>query len=117
MTERPEGIIKTLPASAYWTVDFEKEFVELNNNPEKYWIFSIGGKPKYEVLYFYILINGAVRFRGNIAGYKNVKYPVKCFDGHVIRSRLWVIVTAPIIKLKPVQMKGFQGFRYTQKLV
>jgi hypothetical protein len=116
MVERPIGIIKTLPSSTYWSNEFEKDLMKLNNDPDAYWIFSINGKPKYEVLYFFILINGSIRFRGNIAGYKEIKKPITCFDGSIRTSKLWVIITAPIVKLKPIKMKGFQGFRYTEKL-
>lgn len=122
---QPQGIIKTLPGSFFENYlrgglqGFEKDFMRLNNESWKYyyWIFNLSGKPKYEILYFYLLFDGAVRYRANIINYGLPNRTIKCADGTTQHGRIWVYVSAPIIKAaNPIPMKGFQGFRYTELL-
>ena len=118
---QPVGIIKTMPQS--WVKrlpggfkKWEKTFLKMNVIEGYYWTFNLSGKPKYEVLYFYLLINGAIRYRCNIINYEGAKV-VDCYTGEKKHGRCWVNVSAPVIKLKNhIPMKGFQGFRYTDKI-
>lgn len=98
----PIGIIKTMPS-------------KMNRSDSYYWTFNLSGKPKYEVLYFYLLFRGAIRYRANIIGYDG-SAAVKCYDGSIHKGKVWVNVGPPVIKLKtPIERKGFQGFRYTEE--
>lgn len=118
---QPVGIIKTMPAT--WLDDvpggvyaWEKNFMFMNRSESHYWCFNLSGKPKYKVLYFYILFQGAIRFRANIIGF-SPGGQVNCYDGSVHNGKVWVNVGSPVIKLKdPIPMKGFQGFRYTEEI-
>jgi hypothetical protein len=120
--EQPVGIIKTMPES--WVkalpdgVDgWERDFMRKCNTRENYyWRFSLCAKPRYDVLYFYILFQGAIRYRANIISYDGPG-DVKCYTGEMFSAQEWVCVGAPVIKLKePVPMKGFRGFRYAMEM-
>ena len=117
---QPVGIIKTMPIQ--WLgkertfTEWENSLLNMNYRQDYYWTFNLPGKPKYEVIYFYLNYNGAIRFRMNIIGYEGAK-TIKCFSGEHIFGKCWIQVGAPVIKLKePVPMKGFQGFRYTKDI-
>lgn len=119
----PVGIIKTLPKEFFKNYKygglcgFEYDFLAINNREEDYWIFNLQGKPKYKVLYFYLLYDGAIRYRANILGYTAPNTTFNCADGTVKHGKIWVQVGPPVIKLNPpVPMKGFQGFRYTSNI-
>lgn len=119
---RPEGIIKTMPCEWLKKLPngiepWERTFMAMNDRDGYYWIFNLSGQPKYDVLYFYLLFDGAVRYRANIIGFEGKDKTIKCYTGELKYGKIWVQVTAPIIKaIEPVPMKGFQGFRYTEKL-
>ncbi len=66
-----------------------------------YWMKQ-GAQPKRELLYVYLCKGG---------GHKTFS------DGSTAYARAWVILAGPLVyPLSPVHMKGFQGFRYTEKL-
>lgn len=123
LAEPPTGIIKTMPMKFFQEYPgsqdtFERDLESLNNTDYRYFIFNIAGRPKYEVLYFYLLYNGKIRYRANILEYK--KYTdgkVLLGDGRTLYGKLFIHVSAPIIKCtEDILMKGFQGFRYTNTL-
>lgn len=80
-----------------------------------YWMKQ-GAQPKRELLYVYLCIGGKIRFRANFVmsegrGHKTFS------DGKTDYARAWVILAGPVTyPPAPVHMKGFQGFRYTEKL-
>lgn len=105
----PQSWLKKLPKGI---AEWEQTFLKMNEIEDYYWVFNLSGKPKYDILYFYLLFDGAIRFRANIIGYDNLG-SIKCYTGEVKSGKIWVQVAAPVIKLKdPIEMKGFQGFRY-----
>lgn len=118
---KPEGIIKAMPVEwvkklPYGLEAWEKTYMAMNERENYWWVFNLPGKPKFEILYFYLLIMGSVRYRANIMGYEK-EQTIKCYTGEMKHGKIWVQVTAPIIKARePVPMKGFQGFRYTEFL-
>lgn len=113
--ERPEGIIKALPLT--WSYeDFEPELLSINEGGSP-WIFNLSGRPRFEVLYFYLLHGGKVRLRGNIMKYTLPNATIKCATGDFVFGKIWAEVGPPIIKAPAeIFMRGFQGFRYTKKL-
>jgi hypothetical protein len=122
-TTPPVGIIKTMPpewvkALSRGIEGWEKDFMHrVNTKDDQYWVFNLSGKPRFDVLYFYILFSGAVRYRGNIIGYENIG-AIKCYTGEIRKGKIWVQVGGPVIKAKePVPMQGFQGFRYTAEVI
>lgn len=119
---QPTGIIKTMPLMWLGRLpkgydEWEKTFLKMNEVEGYYWTFNLSGKPQFEVLYFYLLIQGAVRYRCNIISYEGPK-EIECYTGEKKFGRCWVNVGAPVIKLaEPVTMQGFQGFRYTEEVM
>ncbi|GAA5117098.1 hypothetical protein JIN84_17920 [Luteolibacter yonseiensis] len=71
--------------------------------------WSIGRKPKHELLHIYIVSGGRVLSRFLIAGYESGSK--KCWDGSV-RSNFWVVSVDPEFPPREIKMKGFRGFRY-----
>jgi hypothetical protein len=122
MTDRPTGIIRTLP-TLYGDETGSKNFRESLKAVEEgdaghFYVF-LSQKPTVEVLHLYILIDGNIVCRTNIAGYRDgrVYGEMECWDGTKRTTRWMAICTAPIsYPPEPIKMRGFQGFRYTQEL-
>ncbi|MCI0564017.1 MAG: hypothetical protein MN733_36540 [Nitrososphaera sp.] len=77
---------------------------------------ALPGKPKVEVLYLYLLINGIIHVRMNIAGYED-GYKAVCWDKSIMQPKAWAVCTGPVVRpRREIHMKGFQGFRYTEEL-
>jgi hypothetical protein len=119
----PIGIIKTMPAEWVEALPngvkgWEKDFMDrLNNQEAESWRFNLSGKPQFDVLYFYINFDKAIRYRANIVGYEKGG-AIKCYTGEVKSGKIWVVVTGPIIKAAhPIAMTGFQGFRYISEVI
>jgi len=106
-----------MPMEFFDTYGMERFIREFYTNPNKnhdsYFMFTLSGQPKYEVLYFYLLFDGAIRYRANIIQFRGeatYAFP----KGNTIHGKAWVDIGAPVIKFnEPIPMKGFQGFRYT----
>jgi hypothetical protein len=120
---KPTGIIKCLPEKWLNEVGGEtyltRTFDRIAQDPNSWFYMSLAGKPRFEVLHCYLLINGYLRFRLNIAEY--AKGGTLTFRDRPIpqtwSAKHWMILTAPVVKPKaPIRMKGFQGFRYTRSL-
>lgn len=72
--------------------------------------------PKIEVLYMYLLIDGEIKVRLNIAGYEP-GHAAECFDNTIRQPKFWAVCAAPVsYPPEPLKRRGFQGFRYTQEL-
>lgn len=90
------------------------EYVK-NNADENIWWHSIGTRPTQDVLYAYITILGKIRYRANVAGW----YPggEKEFnDGRKRSAKHWLCLSDFVAAPRDIERKGFQGFRYTNKL-
>lgn len=106
MTEiQPDGIVITVSQSTLKGLGYRnwlKEF--LSTLSKENGVCFRRGNPKMEVLYVYICVGGKVRFRTNFV---------------MVDSNRRIILSGPVVrppkKQEPI-MKGFQGFRYTQKL-
>ncbi len=111
------GIIKTMPLSffeEYGMKRFLNHFFERpNRSDDAYFMFTLSGQPKYDVLFFYLLFDGAIRYRANIIQFRG-ESTLRINKNKDIHGKAWVDVGAPVIKLEhPIPMSGFQGFRYT----
>ena len=77
---------------------------------------ALAAKPRIEVLHMYIVANGEVQVRLNIAGYEPGEER-ECWDGQYRTPNLWAVCTAPVSRPpSPMKIRGFQGFRYTEGL-
>lgn len=73
-----------------------------------------GGRPTKEVQYIYLVIGGRIRFRINFVMGKEGR---QTFDDGRSMDGKWIIGTGPLVRAPyKMPMKGFQGFRYTDKL-
>lgn len=139
--ERPEGIIITFPVQFLYDLGegyvkdskgrdlYDKEdcilrgfkecmrqLEDMRNNPdEQIWYHSIGSKPTREVLFVYITILGKVRYRANVAGWEPGG-PKQFSNGRKREGKHWLILSDFFKAPEEIELKGFQGFRYTQKL-
>lgn len=94
-----------------WLKDFKKGM----SDDRTYWM-RLGTQPKREVLYVYLCIDGKVKFRSNyVCSYGPGEMT---FDGgRTLYAKAWVVMTGPVEKAPyKTPMKGFRGFRYTEKL-
>jgi hypothetical protein len=115
------GIIKTMPAN--WLKDvpggverWERSVFSMNGSDKFQWRFNLPGRPRFDVLHFYLLMGGIIRFRANIISYDEAE-EIKCYDGSKHFGRCWVIIGPPVMRApREIRMKGFQGFRYTEDL-
>jgi hypothetical protein len=79
-----------------------------------YWMRQ-GAKPTREILYVYLCIGGRVRYRVNFVGTEGPCY--KSFCEELMFVRAWVLLAGPVVRAdRIITMKGFRGFRYTEKL-
>jgi hypothetical protein len=118
--ERPTGIIRTLPSlygdASEGAKNYQRsiKLLEAERIPAIY--IALSAMPKIEVLYMYLLIEGFVQVRLNIAGYEPGDAR-ECWDKTIRQPKFWVECAAPVSRpLEPVKMRGFQGFRYTEDL-
>lgn len=117
---RPTGIIRTLPslygdasagAKAYHR---SIRFLEAGQIPAIY--IALQAIPKTEVLHLYLLIEGKIELRVNIAAYEPGEAR-ECWDKTIRKPKVWAVCTGPVSRPpKPIKRRGFQGFRYTEEL-
>lgn len=92
---QPIGIIRTLPSL--------------------YGDKAVGAKRyrmSLQILYLYLIVEGKVDVRLNIAGYEPGDAR-ECWDRTIRQPKIWATCTGPVVRPKdPVLMRGFQGFRY-----
>jgi len=122
MIERGQytGIIKTMPADWCWeckmTDDEFQKRIDAMNRFDFHWWFSLSGRPRYDVLHFYLLMRGRIWFRANIVSLEGPQ-SLDCEDGTTRFGRCWAMLGPPIVHPpREIRMKGFQGFRYTGDL-
>lgn len=127
--ERPDGIIITLSNKMFkekgyrnWLTNFLNA---MSQEEWTYW-FRTSVQPKQEVLFLYICAGNKIRFRCNLVMTEGPS--IKTFESHTfdneptpgneIKGRAWLVCAGPVVRApRPmIEMKGFRGFRYTQKL-
>jgi hypothetical protein len=119
-SERPTGIIRTLPGEAK-TYEFAKDRMMRSYNAlEKGLIpaiyVALAQRPKVEVLHIYMLVGGQIICRMNLAAWRE-NWTLECWDGVERYARFWAVCSAPVsYPPEPIKMRGFQGFRYTTEL-
>lgn len=124
---RPKGIIRNLPwasakvlgykpTAAYRRASLRRvcELFRLLESGEENSIYlTMPAKPQHEVLYCYVLVDGRIRWRVNIAAWEPGG-PRECVDGIERSPKWWMILTGPLVRPpEKIRMRGFRGFRYT----
>jgi hypothetical protein len=119
--DRPTGIIRTLPSlyNDEGNVGFRR-YVRAIRELEKEIIpaiyIAMHQLPKIEVLHLYLLIEGQIRVRMNIAEYLPGTAEI-CWDSTIRQPNFWAVCSAPVSRpSEKIYRKGFQGFRYTEDL-
>lgn len=121
--QRPTGIIRTLPnlyaganKTAHDRMLASYEALAAGRIPSIY--VALAQKPTVDVLHLYVLIDGKIICRMNIAGYEDGgEVEVKCWDEVSRMPKWWAVCTTPIsFPPEPIERRGFQGFRYTEDL-
>jgi hypothetical protein len=118
MDKRYTGIIRTLPSlygdSSIGAKKYQRSIALLEQDKIPAVYIALSAVPRIEVLHLYLLIEGKVQLRLNIAGYESGDSR-KCWDDTIRTPKIWVVCTAPVSRpVEPVLMRGFQGFRYTE---
>lgn len=126
MTERPEGIIITVGAKMWgangyrhWLRNFLEAMEKSETDQDWYYWFRQGNQPVAgdHLSYVYLCIGKKIRYRCFYAGSKGAM--AMQFENHStpIFGKAWVLVAGPIMRAPmTIEKKGFQGFRYTEKL-
>ena len=121
MSLRPTGIIRTLPSlyaesKSISRRRYELSIAGLKNGVIPAIYIALAQMPKIEVLYMYLLIDGEIKVRLNIAGYEDGTAR-ECWDKTIRKPKYWAICTGPVSHPpEPIKRRGFQGFRYTKDL-
>lgn len=117
---RPVAIIRTLP-SLYEDKEnvghrrFKHSLERVESGKKPHFYIALDKKPVHDVLHIYLLVDGEVQVRLNIAGYLpgGEQSGVVCWDGEYRQPNWWVICTAPVsYPPELIKRRGFQGFRY-----
>ncbi|MBX3267055.1 MAG: hypothetical protein KF831_10145 [Acidobacteria bacterium] len=120
---RPTGIIRTLP-NLYADRDrvahsrMLKSLELLAADKIEAIYIALAQVPTKDVLHLYLLIEGKIICRMNIASYVDGSTSeVKCWDEVSRKPKVWAVCTAPLsFPPTPIARRGFQGFRYTEDL-
>jgi hypothetical protein len=120
MNSRPTGIIRTLPAlygnASISAKRFKAAIKRLESGDEAVVYIALAQRPRIEVLHMYLLIEGKIHVRLNIAGYED-GHAAECFDKTIRRPKYWAVCTGPVSRpSEPIARRGFQGIRYTEGL-
>jgi len=106
-------ILVTTPKTAHELAAKEAKFVE--QNPDAYWFRTIKGKPNVQVGdRVYYVDNGQITGCGIVFdieyGTLQCEATEKVYKGTHLKQRKWIPLS------KPVPFKGFQGFRYVDRI-
>jgi hypothetical protein len=117
---RPTGIIRTLPSlygdQAIGAVRYAESVLQLEREQIPAIYIALQAIPIVEILHMYLLVDGEINVRMNIAGYEPGDAR-QCWDETIRKPKFWVTCCAPVSRpLEPIKMRGFQGFRYTEEL-
>lgn len=118
--ERPTGIIRTLPSlygdESVGAKRFQKSIESMEKGRLDSILIALQAIPKYDVLHLYLLIDGEIVVRVNIADYIP-GYQAECWDKTIRQPKFWAVCSAPVSRPpEPIKRRGFQGFRYTEYL-
>jgi hypothetical protein len=123
MNEKPIGLIitwsaKMLTEGGASLKSFMQAFESMNEDPDNhFWYQKCRNKPKHDVLYCYIIVSGRIIYRCNVACHTTGPATITLVNG-MTRQIDWprLVLCAPVIKAPTrIEMRGFQGFRYTHE--
>ncbi len=117
---RPTGIIRTLPSlygmDSPGSVRYKSSIAALARGRLDAVYIALQAKPRVDVLHMYLIIDGVIHVRLNIAGYLPGDER-ECWDRTIRKPKLWAVCTGPVSKPpEKILRRGFQGIRYTEDL-
>ena len=118
----PESIVVTMPLAFFkeYTIEkFEDEMAAMKTN-SLVWYRVVKNLPKFQTLYCYIVYYNKIQWRTNILEFeKNMTRTFVRPEGGIrtFQNVNAILLCGPTIKA-PIDfpMKGFQGFRYSEKI-
>lgn len=124
LQQRPEGIIVTIGEKMWgihgyrhWLGNFLSA-MKRHDDGVTYWLRQ-GNIPKQDssLLYVYLCIGGKIRYRAYYAGARGAAEMQFENRPDTLYGKAWVLISGPIERAPfKIVRKGFQGFRYTEKL-
>jgi len=131
-SERPTGIIRTLPslygprAAFAAGINSREESIGAKRYRQSMKMLEAGKLdciyialqcvPRLDVLHIYLIIDGEIDVRLNLAGYEPGEAR-KCWDETIRKPKVWAVCTPPVSRPpEPILRRGFQGIRYTEEL-
>lgn len=111
------GIVRTLISEdGKGREQFDQAIASLDRGDIPSVFIALQAAPKHDVLHMYLLIEGRIELRLNIAEYLPGTSE-RCWDGVERAPKLWAVCTGPVSRPpEPIKRRGFQGFRYTEEL-
>lgn len=123
---KPEAIIKTIGKDVIRDIGGMDTFIKSIESISEggfVWFLKIGAVPKYEVLYCYLVVDNKIMYRANICKIQEIQegasmvFPGPNGTNRIVKGRFWLMLTGPIIKPEEdIEMRGFQGFRYSEMI-
>ncbi len=117
---RPTGIIRTLPSlygdASVGARRYQLSLAMLEKEQIPAIYIALSAVPRFDVLHLYLLMDGQIDVRLNIAGYEPGDAR-ECWDKTIRKPKIWAVCSAPVSRPpEKMPMRGFQGFRYTEDL-
>lgn len=117
---RPTAIIRTLPSlygdTSPGSVRYKSSIKALERGRLDAVYIALQSKPRFDVLHLYLIIEGRIHVRLNIAGYEPGDAR-ECWDRTIRQPKFWAVCTGPVSwPPEPILRRGFQGIRYTEEL-
>jgi len=118
---RPTGIIRTLPSlyasfEGPGTVRYKASLKALERGRLDAIYIALQCIPKFDVVHMYLIIEGRIDVRLNIAEYLPGDER-ECWDRTIRKPKFWAVCTAPVSRPpETILRRGFQGIRYTEAL-
>jgi hypothetical protein len=117
--ERPTGIVRTLPSldgdASIGARRYQSSIALMETGRLDAIYIALQSIPKFDVVHIYLIVDGAVDVRLNIAGYEPGDSR-ECWDRTIRKPKVWAVCTGPVVRPpERLERKGFQGFRYTNE--
>lgn len=117
---RPTGIIRTLPSlygdQSVGAKRYAQSIELLAARRLEAIYIALQCQPKVDVLHIYLIVDGEIHVRLNIAGYEPGDAR-ECWDRTIRKPKFWAVCTGPVSKPpERILRRGFQGIRYTEEL-
>lgn len=107
---RPTGIVRTLISEdGKGREQFDQAIAALDRGDIPSVFIALQAAPKHNVLHLYLLIEGRIELRLNIAEYLPGTSE-RCWDGVERAPKFWAVCTGPVSRPpEPIKRLGFQG--------